>query len=166
MIANQELLDYLTKKHGASILESSEPFGLLTVHTGRENVLDILSDLYAHDSYRFRFLTDLCAVHYPQNKGAELAIVYHLHSLETNTRLRIKAFLDINDPVIPTASELFATANWMERETYDFFGVIFSGHPNLVRILNEDEMDYFPMRKEYTLEDPNRRDKVDKMFGR
>jgi NADH-quinone oxidoreductase subunit C len=67
---------------------------------------------------------------------------------------------------IPTATGLFACANWMERETYDFFGILFDGHPNLTRILNIEEMDYFPMRKEYPLEDATREDKIDALFGR
>ena len=65
-----------------------------------------------------------------------------------------------------SATALFATANWMERETYDFFGVQFLGHPNLKRILNVDEMDYFPLRKEFPLEDQTRVNKDDDMFGR
>ena len=63
-------------------------------------------------------------------------------------------------------TDLFAGANWMERETYDFFGIEFVGHPDLRRILNEDSMDYFPMRKEYALEDATREDKDDRYFGR
>ena len=62
--------------------------------------------------------------------------------------------------------DYFHAANWMERETYDFYGVNFVGHPNLKRILNVDEMDYFPMRKEFPLEDQTRIDKDDEMFGR
>ena len=78
----------------------------------------------------------------------------------------IKVFLPVDDYHIPTASTIWNGANWMERETYDFFGINFIGHPNLIRILNVDEMDYFPMRKEYPMEDPTRRDKDDEMFGR
>lgn len=165
-MTNQEVLDALKAEFGPAVLEVSEPYGLLTVTTVRERIVEMLTWLNAHPNFRVSFLTDLCAVHYPEQKGQELAVVYMAHSLENNFRIRLKVFLDINDPVIPTMSELYASANWMERETYDFFGVIFQGHPNLTRILNMDEMDYFPMRKEYTLEDPTRRDKVDKMFGR
>ena len=83
-----------------------------------------------------------------------------------NRRVRVKTFFDINQPEIPTATDLWPSANWMERETYDFFGVRFTGHPNLKRILNVDEMDIFPMRKEYPLEDQTREDKEDRNFGR
>ena len=90
----------------------------------------------------------------------------HLHNLIDNTRIRFKIYVDINKPDVFTATRLFEAANWLERETYDFYGVNFVGHPNLVRILNVDEMDYFPMRKEYPLEDQTRKDKDDEMFGR
>ena len=69
-------------------------------------------------------------------------------------------------PDVFTATQLYSSANWMERETFDFYGVNFVGHPNLIRILNVDEMDYFPMRKQYPLEDQTRVDKDDAMFGR
>ena len=70
------------------------------------------------------------------------------------------------DPVVPTLTDLYNAANWMERETYDFYGVIFTGHPNLIRILNVEDMDYFPMRKQYPVEDGTREDKTDLFFGR
>ena len=83
-----------------------------------------------------------------------------------NVRIRFKVFTDIAKPDVFTATRLYEAANWMERETFDFFGVNFVGHPNLKRILNVDEMDYFPLRKEYPLEDQTRTDKDDEMFGR
>jgi NADH-quinone oxidoreductase subunit C len=165
-ISNEVLLSDLNAQFGDFISEAHEPYGLLTLNTTREKIQDILAYLFNHPEFKFQFLTDLTGVHFPENAGQELGVVYHLHSLETNTRLRLKVFFPIADPIIPSVQELFSTANWMERETYDFFGIIFSGHPNLIRILNMEDMDYFPMRKEYTLEDPTRRDKLDAKFGR
>jgi NADH-quinone oxidoreductase subunit C len=80
--------------------------------------------------------------------------------------LRVKLFVDSANPVVQSIFPIFKSANWMERETYDFYGIIFKGHPNLIRILNMDEMDYFPMQKQYPLEDQQREDKKDKFFGR
>jgi NADH-quinone oxidoreductase subunit C len=114
----------------------------------------------------FRFMTDLTAVHYPAFVGRELAVVYHLHNLVDNVRIRFKVFADIKNPEVYTATGLFASANWQEREAYDFYGVQFVGHPNLIRIQNVEEMDYFPQRKEFPLEDQTRIDKDDEMFGR
>ncbi|GEL10671.1 NADH dehydrogenase subunit C [Flavobacterium glycines] len=116
---------------------------------------------------RFHFLTDLCGIHYPDNPvEKQFAIVYHMHNWYENKRIRIKAFINGKNPEIKTLSNIFLTSNWMERETYDFFGVNFIGHPQLKRILNMDEMTSFPMRKEFPLEDGGRTDKDDRFFGR
>ncbi|MEI6851827.1 MAG: NADH-quinone oxidoreductase subunit C, partial [Bacteroidota bacterium] len=110
-------------------------------------------------------LTDLCGIHYPDQE-LELGVIYHLHNLPENKRIRLKAFVSKEKPEINSIVEIFSGANWMERETFDFYGVIFLGHPNLIRILNVEYMDYHPMRKEYPLEDSTRSDKDDKFFGR
>ena len=139
---------------------------MLTFVTPAELNLKVLQFLYDDPVLQFQFMTDLTAVHYPDNKGEELAVVYHMHNLADNVRIRYKVFLDINKPDVFSATALFSAANWMERETYDFYGVIFIGHPNLKRILNVDDMEYFPLRKEFPLEDQKRTDKDDEMFGR
>jgi NADH-quinone oxidoreductase subunit C len=116
---------------------------------------------------RFHFLTDLCGIHYPDNPvEKQFAIVYHMHNWYENKRIRIKAFINGENPEIKTLSNIFLTSNWMERETYDFFGINFIGHPQLKRILNMDEMISFPMRKEFPMEDGGRTDKDDRFFGR
>src|SRR5690606_38324230 len=106
----------------------------------------------------FQFLTDITAVHYPDQEDRALCVVTHLHNLVENTRLRLKAYLPLQQPDTHSLTAIFSGANWMERETYDFYGVNFMGHPDLRRILNVEEMDYFPMRKEYQMEDPTRMD--------
>jgi NADH-quinone oxidoreductase subunit C len=165
-ITNENLLELLTAEFGGKILNSEENYGLLNIEISREDVPEIIGWLKNHETLKFGYLTDLCAVHYPEILNRELALVYHLHSLENNLRLRLKAFFPIADATAPTLTGLFAGANWMERETFDFYGVVFTGHPDLRRILNMDEMDYFPLRKEYALEDETRTDKKDKYFGR
>ncbi len=129
-----------------------------------ENINDVLSFLKNDEELNFHFLTDLCGMQTPDQK--QLGVIYHLHNLPKNLRIRLKTFVDINKPDVPTATNLWPAANWMERETYDFYGVKFKGHPNLKRILNMDEMDIFPLRKEFPLEDQGRDDKNDSMFGR
>ncbi|WP_295712789.1 NADH-quinone oxidoreductase subunit C [Mucilaginibacter sp.] len=164
-IPNEELLKRIGEKFGEQVTLVGEPYGLLTVETGREQIIDLLTFLKTDAALRFIFLTDITAIHYPEQEK-QIGIIYHLHSLTTNTRIRIKVFLVDGDVHIPTATVLWEGANWMERETYDFFGVIFDGHPDLRRILNVDDMTAFPMRKEFPLEDPNRVDKKDYFFGR
>ena len=166
MLTNEHIKGRLVEKFGEQISNFEEPYGMFTFEAPKEMNLKVLNFLYDDEELKFRFLTTLCAVHYPVNKGRELAIVYHLHNMTDNVRIRFKVFTGIDQPDIYTATGLFSAANWMERETYDFYGVNFIGHPNLKRILNVEEMDYFPMRKEYPLEDQTRVDKDDEMFGR
>ncbi len=153
----------LVAKFGEQIIGAEEPYGMFTFTVPANQNIEVMQYLYDEG---FQFLTDLTGVHYPDRKGEELCVVYHLHNLVANLRIRMKAYMPIAQPDIRSATPLFSGANWMERETYDFYGVNFLGHPDLRRILNVDEMDYFPMRKEYELEDPTRKDKDDEMFGR
>ena len=165
-MTNEIIKTKLTEKFGEQVSNFEEPYGMLSFEAPKDLNLKILQFLFDDAALRFQFLTDLCAVHYPDQKGRELAVVYHLHNLVENIRIRFKVFTDIQTPDIFTATQLYSSANWMERETYDFYGVNFVGHPNLIRILNVEEMDYFPMRKEFPLEDQTRIDKDDAMFGR
>lgn len=165
-LTNNIIKQKLQEKFGDQVYDFQEPYGMLTFEVNKELNLKVMQFLYDDAILQFQFLTDLCAVHYPDQKGRELAVVYHLHNLVDNVRIRFKVCTDIDQPNIYTATKLFEAANWMERETYDFYGVNFIGHPNLKRILNVEEMDYFPMRKEYPLEDQTRVDKDDEMFGR
>ena len=164
-LTNEELLQSITTKFEGQVSNITEPYGLLTLETTREDIIGVLTYLKTDPKLQFIFLTDLTAVHYPGSEKA-FGIVYHLHSLANNVRVRIKVFVADGDVIMPTATSLWEGANWMERETYDFFGVVFTGHPDLRRILNVDDMTVFPMRKEYPLEDPNRVDKRDYFFGR
>ncbi len=156
----------LQQQFGEQVSQFEEPYGMLTFESPKDLNLKVLQFLYDDKELNFQFMTDLTAVHYPNLRGRELAVVYHLHNLVDNIRIRYKVFTDIEKPDVFTATKLFSAANWMERETFDFYGVNFVGHPNLKRILNVDEMNYFPMRKEYPLEDQTRIDKDDAMFGR
>ncbi len=165
-LTNEIIRQKLIEKFGEEVTGFEEPYGMLSFTSDKDLNLKVLQFLYDEPSLGFRFLTDLTAVHYPDNTGKELAVVYHLHNLKENIRIRYKVFTDISKPDVFSAYALFSAANWMERETYDFFGVNFVGHPNLKRILNVDEMEYFPLRKEYPLEDQKRIDKDDEMFGR
>ena len=165
-LTNDRIKERLIEKFGDQLVDFVEPYGMLTFEAPKDMNLKVLQFLFEDAELKFRFLTDLQAVHYPHQQEKELAVVYHLHNLEDNVRIRFKVFTGVNSPDVFTATKIFEAANWMERETYDFYGVNFMGHPNLKRILNVDEMDYFPMRKEYPLEEGTRRDKDDEMFGR
>ncbi len=165
-LTNEILQQRLVEKFGEQLTGFEEPYGMLTFEAPKEMNLKVLQFLFDDEQLRFQFMTDLCAAHFPDKEGRELAVIYHLHNLVDNIRLRFKVFTSVAAPDVFSASALFSAANWMERETYDFYGVNFVGHPNLKRILNVDEMDYFPLRKEFPLEDQTRIDKDDAMFGR
>ncbi|MBL7692873.1 MAG: NADH-quinone oxidoreductase subunit C [Flavipsychrobacter sp.] len=163
-MTNETLRQILTDKFGEQLTDWEEPYGMLSFRAPAEMNLKVIQFLY--DEQGFNFLTDLTGVHYPDRTDEELCVVYHLHNLRANIRIRFKVYVPVAKPDVFTATAVFSGANWMERETYDFFGINFVGHPNLIRILNVDQMDYFPMRKEYKMEDPTRTDKDDEMFGR
>lgn len=162
---NQEkILAVIKEKYEDQILLAEMLYDFPTITLKKDRIVEIIKFLYDHPATKFQFLTTLCGIHYPENN--QIAVVYQLHNLVSNQRVRIKIYLPADNPVVSTLTPLFPAANWMERETYDFFGVIFEGHPNLKRILNVEEMIIFPLRKEYPLEDQIRDDKNDAMFGR
>lgn len=165
-ISNEQLINFLSANFPDKIIVQDESFSMLTIHVIKDDLIDVVSSLKNSPEFKFNFLTDLCGIHNPTDVGKELGVVYHLHSLTTNTRIRIKTFVPISNPIVPTLTSLYAGANWMERETFDFYGIQFEGHPDLRRILNMDSMDYFPLRKQYALEDETREDKNDSFFGR
>lgn len=161
---HEQIVGIISEKFEGDILSIEAPSDLLTINVKQENIIDLIRHLYDHPVGKFQYLTTLCGIHYPDSK--QIAVMYQLHSLVNNWRFRLKIFLPEENPVTPTLTTVFAGANWMERETYDFFGVKFTGHPDLRRILNVEEMIMFPLRKEYPLEDQTREDKTDIMFGR
>lgn len=161
---NEEIKQQLIARFNDKVYDFSEPYGMLTFEATNDHNLKVLT--YLNDELGYQFLTDLTAVHYPDQPGREIAVVYMVQNIKTSSRIRIKVFAPIAKPDVYTATGIYATANWLEREAYDFFGVNFVGHPNLIRIMNVEEMDYHPLRKEYALEDQTRTDKDDHMFGR
>lgn len=164
-MTNEFVLTALQREFPDEILSYTEPYGMLTVEVKKDAVKKVIHYL-KDSSLNFMFLTDLCGIHYPENKEKEIGVVYHLHNLIENFRLRIKAFTTRENVEFETLTDLFSGANWMERETFDFYGIKFKGHPDLRRILNVEDMDYHPLLKGYRLEDGTRQDKDDKMFGR
>jgi NADH-quinone oxidoreductase subunit C len=166
-LTNENVLGKIIGEFGEeSVWDALNPDGIMTITTNRETILPLIQYLYDDEDLQIRFLTTMCGIHFPDQKDKELCMMYQLHSLRHNYRIRIKVFFPIADPVMPTLTKLYAAANWMERETYDFYGVIFTGHPNLTRILNIEDMEYHPMLKQYPLEDQTREDKINTFFGR
>ena len=165
-MTNSALAEALNSLLGERIVTSEELYDALVVEVSSADAFSVIETLKSDPKLSFNFLTLIGGVHYPENAGLELCVVYHLHSWKNAIRLRVKAYLPAENPSIQSLTSLFETANWMERETFDFFGIKFENHPNLTRILNMDDMDYHPMLKEHPLEDGTREDKDDRFFGR
>ncbi|WP_027386760.1 NADH-quinone oxidoreductase subunit C [Chryseobacterium gregarium] len=164
-MTNEFVLEAITREFPESVVSSSEPYGMLTVEVKKDDIKKIIHYL-KDSSLEINFLTDICGIHYPEFPDKEIGVVYHLHNMMTNFRLRLKIFMSRENIDVDSLVELYAGANWMERETYDFFGIKFKGHPDLRPILNMEDLGYHPMLKEYRLEDGTRTDKDDAMFGR
>ena len=162
--AQEKIVSVINEKFEGEIVEAGMIRDFFTIILKKERVVDVIQHLYNHPETQFKFLTTLCGIHYPDQN--QIAVMYQLHNMVSNQRLRLKIFLPADNPDVKTLTTVFDGANWMERETYDFFGVNFLGHPNLKRILNVEDMIIFPLRKEYPLEDQTREDKNDLMFGR
>ncbi|HMJ67738.1 MAG TPA: NADH-quinone oxidoreductase subunit C [Cyclobacteriaceae bacterium] len=181
----EKLVGIIKEKFEDQVLLVEQLYDFLTITLKKDKLTEIIQFLYDHPETKFQYLTTIAAIHYPDVdesrtisgqastivvdtpvSSGRIALMYQLHNLYNNQRVRLKIYLPVENPVAPTLTNIFAAANWMERETYDFYGVIFEGHPNLTRILNVDDMVIFPMRKEYPLEDQTREDKADEMFGR
>jgi len=159
----QLIQDSLRIKFQDGIIFFDDSSDILTLTVKKQVIVEVIR--FIKEDLGYHFLTDLCGIHYPDQELA-LGVVYHLHNFQKNMRIRVKTFTSIAEPEVDTLTTIFSSANWMERETYDFFGIIFANHPNLIRILNVEYLDYFPLRKEYPLEDQTRTDKDDRFFGR
>ena len=164
-MTNEFVLEALTREFPDSVISSSEPYGMLTVEIKKDDIKKVIH--YLKDStLEFNFLTDICGIHYPETQDKEIGVIYHLHNMMANFRIRLKVFMTRENIEVDSIVDLYAGANWMERETYDFYGIKFKGHPDLRPILNMEDLGYHPMLKEYILEDGTRTDKNDAMFGR
>ena len=162
-----EIQEKLVATFGTAVFQFNQDRDIFSFEVSADVITAVILFLKNDPSLRFHFLTDLCGVHYPDNEEErQFAVVYHMHNWHENKRIRTKTFLNGSQPEVKSIANIFLCANWMERETYDFFGINFIGHPQLKRILNMDEMVSFPMRKEFPMEDSGRTDKDDRFFGR
>jgi NADH-quinone oxidoreductase subunit C len=162
---NKKVLEELIKVFSDDIKSAEESYGMLSVTVSKNKIYAIIKFLKENSETNFNFLTDLTGIHLPENKE-DLGVIYHFHNFYKNHRIRLKIFFSTQDSYVDSIVDLYSGANWMERETFDFFGIHFKGHPNLTRILNMEDMLIHPLRKEFPLEDQSRKDKNDAMFGR
>ncbi|QGF22798.1 NADH-quinone oxidoreductase subunit C [Raineyella fluvialis] len=125
--------------------------GEITLFIAREHIAEVARVLRDDPMLRFEWCSSVSGVHYPTDRGAELHAVYHLLSMTHNRRIRLEVSCPDADPHIPSVVATYPTADWHERETYDFFGIVFDGHPALTRIEMPDDWPGHPQRKDYPL---------------
>jgi NADH-quinone oxidoreductase subunit C len=125
--------------------------GEITFFIRREALPAVVKHLRDDDKLRFEFCSSVSGVHYPHESGRELHVIYHLLSMSYRRRLRLEVTTPDDDRHIPSVVAVYPTADWHERETWDFFGVVFDGHPALTRILMPDDWIGHPQRKDYPL---------------
>jgi NADH-quinone oxidoreductase subunit C len=145
----EELASHIGSKLGPAVRQHTVSRGELTLLAERADIIRVLTDLRDDPNCRFEVLIDICGVDYPERKQ-RFEVVYHLLSPRKNQRIRVKCETDEETPV-PSVAAVFPAANWFEREAYDMFGIMFSDHPDLRRILTDYGFQGFPLRKDFPL---------------
>lgn len=145
----QMLRDHIQTAEGGKVLVAKARLGELTIETRRADLLELLIFLRDDQKCLFQTLVDICAVDYPEDEE-RFEVVYHLLSMRKNHRIRVKVRTDEIAPV-PSAVRIFPAANWYEREAFDMYGVLFSDHPDMRRLLTDYGFEGYPLRKDFPL---------------
>jgi len=148
--SNHPLVKRLKAKLGDGVIEATEFLGQLSIRIARPRIVEVCNALKIDSQTPFDYLSDLTCVHYPDNREAPLEVVYNLYSIPKNERVRLK--VNTNGEGVESVTSVWPTADWLEREVYDLFGVVFHNHPDLRRILLPPDWEGHPLRKDYPLE--------------
>lgn len=160
-IENNPTAEKLKSKFGADILKTEVFRNQHAIIVKRERILDVMKFLKDDADLAYDFLADLTAVDYlKMEKSPRFQVVYNLRSMKHNRRVRIKVPVPENDCKIESVSALWNTANWMEREVHEMYGITFENHPDLRKLLMPETYEYFPLRKDYPLRGKGERDVV------
>ncbi|MGI8466970.1 MAG: NADH-quinone oxidoreductase subunit C [Pyrinomonadaceae bacterium] len=152
MAETKVLLEYVEKlkaENAAWVADFKDARGEVTITVPRESIVDVAWVLKT--KYGFDMLADLCGADRGPEEEPRFEVNYHLFGTKHHNRLRLKVLLSEDDPHVSTVTTVWKTANWHERETFDLFGVIFDGHPDLRRILLPSDFDGHALRKDYPL---------------
>ncbi|KAA0891599.1 NADH-quinone oxidoreductase subunit C [Oryzomonas rubra] len=154
MAENNRAVVKLKEKFASSIIEVVEFRGEVTVTIKKEDLLAVLA--FLKQALQYNLLTDVTAIDYLGKKEERFMMVYLLYSIPNKDRLRIKTAVSEAECHIESATQVWAAANWLEREVYDLFGITFDNHPDLRRILMTPDWEGYPLRKDYPLQGPDR----------
>jgi NADH-quinone oxidoreductase subunit C len=147
-----EIAALIKRAFSEDVKEIKEFRGQVSITVKKGRVKDILGHLAARPEFSFDYLEDLCGVDYLGKKEPRFEVVYYLHSMKHRHTIRIKAEVPEDDCAIDSVVDIWAGADWHERECYDLFGITFTGHPDLRRILMPDDWEGHPLRKDYPLQ--------------
>ena len=147
--ATTDMADYVAETLGSTLVHHEMAFGELTLTVAPEDIVKVTTFLRDDPQCQFINFTDLCGVDYPEREK-RFEVIYHLLSPRQNQRIRVKVRTAEDDPV-PSIFSVFPAADWFEREAYDFYGILFTGHPDLRRILTDYGFEGHPLRKDFPL---------------
>jgi NADH-quinone oxidoreductase subunit C len=147
---NDTILTKLKGWNPHAVLSSQEFRGQLTVVVRKDDIVEACRFVQSDPALAFDMVVDITAVDWYRPEG-RYEVVYHLYSLANKCYLRLKVLVDEENPVVPSVTGVWSGANWHERETFDMFGITFSGHPDLRRLYMPEEFEYHPLRKDFPL---------------
>lgn len=147
--ALKDLGEHIKEKCGDNVIGCKVAFNELTINVKRDQIVKVLTFLRDDAVCKFVQLTDVCGVDYPEREE-RFEVVYHLLSLHHNNRIRVKLSTDA-ETTVPSVTGVYPSANWYERETWDMYGVMFDGHPDLRRLLSDYGFQGHPLRKDFPL---------------
>ncbi|MBI3110239.1 MAG: NADH-quinone oxidoreductase subunit C [Ignavibacteriales bacterium] len=147
---NDHVVQKLKSRFGEGTFEFHEFRGELTAVVPLDQIVEVCRFLKEDPDLHFDLLADLCGIDmYTPVK--RFGVIYNLYSLKSKHRIRLKTFTEEEDPKVPTVSTVWSTANWHERETFDMFGIVFVGHPDLRRMYMPEDFEHYPLRKDFPL---------------
>lgn len=146
---SSENLAFLRERFSEAITDVREALGEVTCIVDPQYIVELCRFLRDDPRFQFNLLSDLCGADLGIDQEPRFEVIYHLYSIPLGIRLRLKARLAGEEPSISTVTDVWKTANWHERETFDMFGIVFDGHPDLRRILMPEEFQWHPLRKDY-----------------
>jgi NADH-quinone oxidoreductase subunit C len=149
-VVNEKVLERLKVKFADTALEANEFRGELTIVIPKEQIVQVCKFLKEDKELCFDLLADLCGI-YMNTPTNRFGVIYNLYSYTKKHRIRLKTFIEEEQPKVQTVTSIWETANWHERETFDMFGIFFEGHPDMRRMYMPDEFEYHPLRKDFPL---------------
>jgi NADH/F420H2 dehydrogenase subunit C len=150
-LINMSIIDFINQNYPNTVIKSHSEYGDETVFVDKKDIFEFLKFLKTNPKHPFDLMLDVCGVDYI-GESPRFEVVYHLYSMKTKARIRIRVKLAEDDLTIPSAMSIWEACDWFEREAYEMFGIVFEGHPNLKRLLTWEAFEGYPLRKDYPID--------------